>query len=53
MINGRAYAEGEFVRMPKIPGAAPTAFGLSVMRIADGTVTLQHADQELLLDPNR
>jgi hypothetical protein len=68
VINGRAYSEGEYVRMPKSAGAAPLR--VRVQRIADGVVTLQHADQiltvpiqrpellekkpeELLLDPNR
>jgi hypothetical protein len=68
VINGRAYSEGEFVRMPKTPGVAPIR--VRVQRINDGTVILQHADQimvailqrpelsnrkpdEQLLDPDR
>jgi hypothetical protein len=66
VINGRAYSEGEFVRMPK-DGAA---LRVRVQSINDGSVTLQCEDQTLvvglrrpelaerrsevdLLDPNR
>jgi hypothetical protein len=68
VINGRAYSEGEFLRMPK-GGTMPQA-RIRVQRINDGTVILQNADQtlvaslhrteiqskrteELLLDPDR
>lgn len=68
VINGRAYSEGEFLRMPK-GGTTPPA-RIRVQRINDGSVTLQNADQvltvslarpelaerkgeELLLDPDR
>ena len=68
VINGRAYSEGEFLRMPKTPGSLPVR--IRVQRINDGNVILQNADQtlvanlsrtelqqkkpeELLLDPDR
>jgi hypothetical protein len=68
VINGRAYSEGEFLRMPK--GSATPAARVRVQRITDGSVVLQNADQtlvaalirpelserrpeELLLDPDR
>ncbi len=46
VINGRAYSEGEFVRMPKTPGTAPIR--VRVQRINDGAVVLQHADQTMI-----
>jgi hypothetical protein len=66
VINGRAYSEGELVRMPK----AGAAQRVRVQSINDGSVTLQCEDQTLvvalrrpelaerrpevdLLDPNR
>lgn len=68
VINGRAYSEGEFLRMPK--GGATPPVRVRVQRINDGTVILQNAGQtlvaslvrpelssrkneELLLDPDR
>lgn len=68
VINGRAYSEGEFLRMPK--GSATALARVRVQRITDGSVVLQNADQtlvaalirpelserrpeELLLDPDR
>jgi hypothetical protein len=68
VINGRAYSEGEFLRMPK--GGATPPVRIRVQRINDGTVILQNANQtlvaslvrselqnkrseELLLDPDR
>ncbi len=68
VINGRAYSEGEFLRMPKGTTAPPAR--VRVQRINDGQVILQNADQvlvatlqrpelqerrneELLLDPDR
>ena len=55
VINGRAYSEGEFLKMPRgtapaapaAPGttAAPAAPRIRVQRISDGIVMLQHADQ--------
>jgi len=68
VINHRAYSEGEFIRMPKTPGAPPLR--IRVQRIVDGVVTLQNGGQtltiplqrmelsnkrpeELLLDPDR
>ena len=67
VINGRAYGEGEFLRMPK--GASARAH-IRVERITDGTVSLAYEDQKIvvplrrpelnmhkpedeLLDPNR
>jgi hypothetical protein len=51
VINGRAYSEGEFVRMPRTPGVAPVR--VRVQRINDGTVILQHADQVIVASPRR
>jgi len=68
VINGRAYSEGEFLRMPK--GGTTPPVRIRVQRITDGTVILQNANQtmvaslvrselqnkrseELLLDPDR
>jgi hypothetical protein len=68
VINGRAYSEGEFLRIPK--GGAVPATRIRVQRINDGSVVLQNADQivvasilrpelsnkkseELVLDPDR
>jgi hypothetical protein len=45
VINGRAYSEGEFVRMPRTPGAPPTR--VKVQRIADGSVTLVHGTETM------
>jgi hypothetical protein len=44
VINGRAYSEGEFVRL-KIPGAPVR---VRVQRINDGTVILENADQRMV-----
>jgi hypothetical protein len=68
VINGRAYSEGEFLRMPK--GGTTQPVRVRVQRINDGSVALQNANQtlvaplirpelsekrpeELLLDPDR
>lgn len=68
VINGRAYSEGEFIRMPK--GGTTPPVRIRVQRINDGHVILQNAAQtmvatlqrpelstkraeELLLDPDR
>lgn len=68
VINGRAYSEGEFIRMPK--GGTTPPVRIRVQRINDGHVILQNATQtmianlqrpelstkraeELLLDPDR
>lgn len=68
VINGRAYSEGEFLRMPK--GSATPPARVRVQQISDGVVMLQNADQvmvaslarpelpersseEVLLDPDR
>ena len=55
VINGRAYSEGEFLKMPRgtavaAPAAsgttaAPAAARVRVQRISDGNVLLQHAEQ--------
>ena len=45
VINGRAYSEGEFIRMPK-DGAA---LRVRVQNINDGSVTLQCEDQTLVV----
>jgi hypothetical protein len=51
VINGRAYSEGEFLRMPKTPGVAPVR--IRVQRIADGSVVLQNATQTLVTQLQR
>ncbi len=68
VINGRAYSEGEFLRIPKSGTTPPVR--IRVQRINDGTVILQNADQimvasisrpelsskrseDILLDPDR
>ena len=43
VINGRAYSEGEFLRLPKTAGP----LRVRVQRIADGMVMLQHDKQAL------
>jgi hypothetical protein len=49
VINGRAYSEGEFLRMPKSTATPATAAArIRVQRITDGSVILQHADQTLV-----
>jgi hypothetical protein len=45
VINGRAYSEGEFVRMPK----DGTALRVRVQSINDGNITLQWEDQTLVV----
>ncbi len=50
VINGRAYSEGEFLRMPK--GATPP-IRIRVQRIADGTVVLQNAGQTMVASLHR
>ena len=49
VVNGRAYSEGELIRMPK--GSAPVK--VRVQRVADGSVTLQHEDQTLVIAMHR
>jgi hypothetical protein len=46
VINGRAYSEGEFLRMPKTPGVASPR--IKVQRITDGSVILENANQTLV-----
>ena len=51
VINGRAYSEGEFLKMPRglavKAGAAatPAAARIRVQRISDGSVVIQQANQ--------
>ena len=49
VVNGRAYSEGELIRMPK--GSAPAK--VRVQHVADGSVTLQHDDQTLVIAMHR
>jgi len=51
VINGRAYSEGEFLRMPK--GTTVPPVRIRVQRINDGTVILQNADQILVASITR
>ncbi|HEY3901057.1 MAG TPA: hypothetical protein VGM54_20765 [Chthoniobacter sp.] len=51
VINGRAYSEGEFVRMPRTPGAAPNRVRLQ--RINDGSVTLLHGNETMQIPLRR
>ena len=67
VINGRAYSEGEFLKMPHgtttaAPAPAPTANGapavpvparIRVQRIVDGSVVLQRADQTVTVAMQR
>ena len=41
VVNGRAYSEGEFIRMPK--GSAPMK--IRVQQIGDGSVSLNYENQ--------
>jgi hypothetical protein len=47
VINGRAYGEGEFLRMPK--GGTTPPVKVRVQRINDGQVILQNATQTLVV----
>lgn len=49
VVNGRAYSEGELIRMPK--GSAPLK--VRVEQVADGSVTLQHEDQRIVVAMRR
>jgi hypothetical protein len=49
VINGRAYSEGEFLRLPK--GSQPIR--IRVQRISDGSVTLQYGEQMLMVGLRR
>lgn len=51
VINGRAYSEGEFLRVPK--AAATAALRVRVQRINDGMVILQNAEQTLVVQLQR
>jgi hypothetical protein len=50
VINGRAYGEGEFLRMPK---GSVGRIRVRVQRINDGAVTLEHEDQKFLVPLHR
>ncbi len=51
LINGRAYGEGEFLKMPRAAAdpdrnaAKPAAVRIRVHQISDGTVVLQRGEQ--------
>ena len=49
VINGRAYSEGELIRMPK--GSAPAK--VRVHQVIDGNVTLQQDDQTIVIAMRR
>lgn len=51
VINGRAYSEGEYIRMPKAAGAA--APRIRVQHIADGSIILQGTDQSVTVPLQR
>ena len=55
IINGRAYGEGELIRMGRGPQAlaADQKIRIRVTRIVDGNVTLQSAEGESLTIPLR
>ena len=63
VINGRAYSEGEFLKMPRATaGTAPAAAGttavpaaarIRVQRISDGSVILQREDQTVTVAMQR
>jgi serine/threonine protein kinase len=48
VINGRAYSEGEFVRIPK-----GSSFRIRVKRITDNNVVLEHDDQTVVVPLRR
>lgn len=57
VINGRAYSEGEFLKMPRATAApavagtpaVPAGARIRVQRISDGTVILQREEQTLTI----
>ena len=49
VVNGRAYSEGELIKMPK--GSAPMK--VRVEQVADGSVTLQYDDQRMVIAMRR
>ena len=49
VVNGRAYSEGELIRIPK--GSAPMK--IRVQQIADGSVTLQYEEQAIVIAMHR
>jgi hypothetical protein len=49
VVNGRAYSEGEFIRMPK--GSAPMK--VSVHQISDGSVSLNYERQIIVVNLKR
>ena len=52
VINGRAYGEGEFLRMPKGFGFG-SGFRVLVKRIDDGSVALAHENQTVVVPLRR
>ncbi len=64
VINGRAYSEGEFLKMPRgaapvavaappAPGAPAPAPRIRVQRISDGSVVLQRAEETVTISMQR
>ena len=60
VINGRAYSEGEFLKMPRgtaVPRAgqpaATAAARIRVQRISDGSIVLQREDQLITVTMQR
>lgn len=53
VINGRAYSEGEFLRLPKSKEAPAVPTRVRVQRISDGRVVLQHQDQMIVASLDR
>ena len=49
VVNGRAYSEGEFIRLPK--GSAPIK--VCVQQISDGTVSLNYDRQIIVVNLKR
>ena len=49
VVNGRAYSEGELIRMPK--GSTPVK--VRVQQVTDGSVTLRQDDQTIVIAMRR
>ena len=49
VVNGRAYSEGELIRMPK--GGTPVK--VRVQQVTDGSVTLRQDDQTIVIAMRR
>jgi hypothetical protein len=56
-INGRSYAEGEFIRTPRrgdnVKAVLPAGIRARVTKIADGSVTLSAGDQTITVSLRR